>query len=342
VKPVLTSSVSSNLDEHFNENDIPSWEDYFDEKFTLVNPKDDYEFNVYRTGNCNLPAFIFIHGGGFTGLTWASFTSEIVKLSKVQCIAPDLRGHGLSQIYDENVEEFYSLDNFAKDLTFILSNSPGFKDVPNPPPIIICGHSMGGAIASHLANYELFPYNIACLALIDVIEGSAIAALSSMKQVLSSRPSSFDSIERAISWALATSYIKCNKSVRISMPSQIKKSEDKSCYVWRTDLSETSGFWHDWFKGMDKKFLNAKCGPKLVLIANPNNLDKEMTIAQMQGKFQIQMLPGSGHAVHEDCAKRIAVKFSAYLKRFRIAEPLNSGFSDLPIGVNIIKSYGSG
>ena len=68
-----------------------SWNDYFDEKI-ILEKDDNFKFNVYRKGDSSLPAFFMIHGGGFTGLTWANFTSEIVKLSKVQCIAPDLLG----------------------------------------------------------------------------------------------------------------------------------------------------------------------------------------------------------------------------------------------------------
>merc|ERR1711879_633582 len=108
------------------------------------------------------------------------------------------------------------------------------------------------------------------------------------------------------------------------MPSQVQPGpEGKLC--WRTDLSKTRPFWDEWFRGMDEKFLTSNCGPKLVLIADPQSLDKTMTIAQMQGKFQIQMLPQSGHAVHEDQPEQIATKISAYLKRFRIAEPVGGG-----------------
>ena len=188
--------------------------------------------------------------------------------------------------------------------------------------------------------------------MLDVIEGSAMAALPQMKNVVEARPRGFGSVEEAVNWALKTRYIKSAKSAGISMPSQVAYSPEHNDgnlkFLWRTDLSKTSQFWESWFKGMDKKFLSAKCGPKVVLVADPNNLDKEMTIAQMQGKFQIQMLPSSGHAVHEDCSKEIAGKFAAYLKRFRVAEGIDGGFGrELPVGFmnsggrNKVKAYGS-
>merc|ERR1712087_538544 len=113
------------------------------------------------------------------------------------------------------------------------------------------------------------------------------------------------------------------------MPSQVQKVQDK--FNWVTDLSKTRPFWDSWFRGMDKKFLSANCGPKIVLVQDPNNLDKEMTIAQMQGKFQIQMLSSSGHAVHEDQPHKITQKISSYLARFKLAEEIHSKRSAISI-----------
>merc|ERR1719219_819659 len=188
---------------------------------------------------------------------------------------------------------------------------------------------MGGAIVSHTANSPNF-YAVACVALFDVIEGSAIQALPAMEGVIRKRPKSFSNQQAAVKWALDTSYIKNVSSSRVSMPSQVVKTGYNE-FSWRTDLMRTRPFWEEWFRGMDKKFLATPCGPKLVLVADPSNLDKEMTIAQMQGKFQIQMLPQSGHAVHEDQPEQIAAKISNYLKRFRIAEPVKGGYGQDPM-----------
>ena len=375
------------------------WNEFFDEKVLV---KTDYgmEFNVYRKGDSSLPAILFVHGGGFTGLneveqylflakkkkqisffhrfhyvyhifqlfsTWSHFVKSITSQSKVQCICPDLRGHGLSTPYPTSESsasnsKFYSLDNFSKDLTSIMTQMPGFKNVVSPPKICIFGHSMGGAIVSHVANSPEF-YQVACIALFDVIEGSAMAALPSMEGVIKARPKYFPDEESAVKWALQTNYIKNLDSARVSMPSQVKKIENiaendenqqkipnqengqnnQLKYTWRTDLLKTRPFWDEWFRGMDKKFLATPCGPKLVLVTDPSNLDKEMTIAQMQGKFQIQMLPQSGHAVHEDQPVQIATKITDYLKRFRIAEPVAGGFGNDARGKSglVFKTYGN-
>ena len=66
-----------------------------------------------------------------------------------------------------------------------------------PPPIVLIGHSMGGAVAVEAA--ALISSTIA-LCVLDVVEGSALESLSAMQSVLRGRPKSFKSIEYAIQW----------------------------------------------------------------------------------------------------------------------------------------------
>ena len=50
-------------------------------------------------------------------------------------------------------------------------------------------------------------------------------------------------------------------------------------------------------------------------MAGTDRLDKDMTIAQMQGKFQLLVFPNSGHAVQEDEPERMARELVAFWKR---------------------------
>ena len=68
-----------------------------------------------------------------------------------------------------------------------------------PPPIVLVGHSMGGALAVHTAHLNCVP-NLIGLVVIDVVEGSALDALSSMQTFLQGRPKTFNSIEQAIEY----------------------------------------------------------------------------------------------------------------------------------------------
>lgn len=54
-----------------------------------------------------------------------------------------------------------------------------------------------------------------------------------------------------------------------------------------------------WFEGLSTKFLSLEV-PKLLILAGIDNLDKTMTVGQMQGKFQLQVMARTGHVVHED------------------------------------------
>lgn len=68
-----------------------------------------------------------------------------------------------------------------------------------PPPIVLMGHSMGGAVAVHVAHSDQLP-SVVGLVVIDVVEGTALGALANMQNFLRGRPQSFISIEDAIRW----------------------------------------------------------------------------------------------------------------------------------------------
>lgn len=67
------------------------------------------------------------------------------------------------------------------------------------PPIVLVGHSMGGALAVHTAARN-YIQNLLGLIVIDVVEGSAMDALSSMQTFLQGRPKMFNSVEQAIEY----------------------------------------------------------------------------------------------------------------------------------------------
>lgn len=96
-------------------------------------------------------------------------------------------------------------------------------------------------------------------------------------------------------------------------------------YTWRIDLSRSEKFWKGWFENLSDKFLDIPI-PKLLILAGIDNLDKKLTVGQMQGRFQLQVLARSGHAVHEDQPHQVAETLASYLIRNRFAEA-KSGFT---------------
>ncbi|XP_075402381.1 protein phosphatase methylesterase 1 isoform X2 [Tenrec ecaudatus] len=230
-----------------------------------------------------------------------------------------------------------------------------------PPPIMLIGHSMGGAIAVHTASSTLVP-SLLGLCMIDVVEGTAMDALNSMQNFLRGRPKTFKSLENAIEWSVKSGQIRNLESARVSMVGQVKQCEgitspegSKSIvegiieeeeeeeegsesvnkrkkeddmetkkdhpYTWRIELAKTEKYWDGWFRGLSNLFLSCPI-PKLLLLAGVDRLDKDLTIGQMQGKFQMQVLPQCGHAVHEDAPDKVAEAVATFLIRHRFAEPI--------------------
>lgn len=52
--------------------------------------------------------------------------------------------------------------------------------------------------------------------------------------------------------------------------------------MWRIDLCKTEKYWPGWFQGLSKKFLSIHA-QKLLLLANIDRMDKDLTVGQMQG-----------------------------------------------------------
>ncbi|KAI2651337.1 Protein phosphatase methylesterase 1 [Labeo rohita] len=246
-----------------------------------------------------------------------------------------------------------SAETMAKDIGKVVEALYG----ENPPPIMIIGHSMGGAIAVHTAASNHVP-SLLGLCVIDVVEGTAMDALNSMQNFLRSRPKTFKSVENAIEWSVKSGQIRNIESARVSMVGQVKKCEEplsspgvsksisegiieeeeedeeggecnhkrkkeddqeikKEClYTWRIELSKTEKYWEGWFKGLSSLFLTCSV-PKLLLLAGVDRLDKDLTIGQMQGKFQMQVLPQCGHAVHEDAPEKVADALATFMVRHR-------------------------
>jgi protein phosphatase methylesterase 1 len=58
---------------------------------------------------------------------------------------------------------------------------------------------MGGSVVVDIGHKKRLP-NVMGVVVLDVVEGSALEAIQSMNKVLSSRPTSFQSVDQAIQW----------------------------------------------------------------------------------------------------------------------------------------------
>nr|SVE73608.1 EOG090X07NZ [Daphnia atkinsoni] len=315
------------------------WSRYFTSCEKVIVNEDGDSFQVYRRGSSG-PVLVLLHGGGFSALSWALFAECIEGLISCQVLAMDMRGHGDTKTCnDQNL----SSETQAEDVVSVVKHIFG----SDPPPVVLIGHSMGGAIAVHAAATEQLP-TIAGLIVIDVVEGTAMEALASMQSFLRSRPKHFHSLDQAIEWSVRSGQIRNGDSARVSMPGQLtsdvtgecaacevsatptvlsqsgfishavtalkhgecineddeqEKGEtphafpveptfsppsatDKTGYGWRIDLTKTEHQWPGWFHGLSATFLAIPVA-KLLLLAGIDRLDRELTIGQMQGYYNL-------------------------------------------------------
>lgn len=350
------------------------WKKYFD-KYLDVEIEGG-TFRVYLSAEPDhpeRPRIITLHGGGYSGLSWALFTEEITNMIHCQVVSIDVRGHGETKVDDP---DDLCIDTLVRDVEQVINKI--FKD--ELPPLVLVGHSMGGAIAVRTAHLPSLVQNVQGIAVIDVVEGTAMDALASMQNFLRSRPTHFKSIEHAIEWCVRSGQVRNVDSAKVSMPSQILNCETgllatnevesyvsqgdtpvtatrheprPDCiaeeadteaeelpttfakpsavgdsgnmkYKWRIDLSKTERHWSGWFKGLSTAFLSVGA-PRLLLLASIDGLDRELTVGQMQGKFQMQVLARCGHAVHEDTPGEVARVISGFALRHRLTSPTESG-----------------
>lgn len=226
------------------------------------------------------------HGAGSSGLSFAVVSSEIRKrLPSAGILSLDARGHGSTVTTSGDAPPDYSLKTLRVDVLSVIEQTQlrmGWKELP---PIVLVGHSLGGAVVTDLAKSYALGNALLGYTVLDVVEGSAMDALQSMTTYLSTRPTGFASVEAGIDWHIRSRTIRNSGSARTSVPALLNEiSGGNRPWKWRTDLATTEPFWSDWFVGLSKKFLEAK-GGKMLVLAGTDRLDRELTIGQMQGTF---------------------------------------------------------
>ena len=290
---------------------------------------------------------VCLHGCPYSSLSWAPFVKAFRKKCKtqteVEIYAVDLRNHGESLSMRDGGSDF-SLKRMVEDVAMILKHM--FTQTKKDRKCVLVGHSMGASVASSLAHREDVwtredalnvddrnRTSLAGLIVVDVVEGSALKALPMMSLQLLNRPTSFRTMRDAFRWSLGFGGTTKNvDSARISFPSQLKQQNNGNSisnsdsnsertdvsspsFTFRCDVVKTEPYWKEWYLGMSERFLNAKTS-KALLLAGTDRLDTPLTIAQMQGKFQMVVFPNSGHAIQEDEPEKFTQVVQDFLTRY--------------------------
>ena len=159
---------------------------------------------------------------------------------------------------------------------------------------------------------------------IDVIEGTAMEALPFMENIVNNKPETFPSIEKGIEYMFRSGTIKNLQSAKISVPPLLEEIviNGKSMYKFKTNLMASKKYWNDWFIGLTKSFLSIKV-PKTLMLAGIERMDKDLTIAQMQGKYKLSILRNVGHIMHEDAPDKVMGVIDDFIHTFRITPQLS-------------------
>lgn len=127
---------------------------------------------------------IFLHGGGYSALSWSVLAREMAALTDCRLLAIDLRGHGETEVEGEEAD--LSGATLVEDVKAVVEKVQNDEQDKwgscQQSGVVLVGHSMGGALAARVAEARVD--GLAGLVVIDVVEGTALDALAGMQTVL--------------------------------------------------------------------------------------------------------------------------------------------------------------
>lgn len=302
-------------------------------------------------GDAAAHVYLLLHGGAACAASFALLAARLKAAGPV--VAVDLLCHGESwPVGDADTCREAMVGLSARSVTSQVLRT--FRSLLGSPvgtalhrPVVVVGHSMGAGIAVKVAN-EL--ENVAGVVMMEMVEEVAVDNLDGFADMLKGRPTGFVSPAGAVDWSLRSGLLRERASAEISVPPLLERIEaggvasaaggaggvaggdsslgdargpstgaagdsGRPAFKWRSDLCASRDQWRGWFDGVDAAFL-ALTVPKMLVLANSAaHLDRALTIAQMQGKFKLVVVPRSGHFVHEDRADEVAEAIATFVAR---------------------------
>ena len=234
------------------------------------------------------------------------------------CIRDSARGHAETKSTKLNEPMRFDRDSFIEDFVSLLNY--WFKSKISQEPlqrvsIILIGHSLGGSICTFAypkLSTEL-QKKVLGITMLDIVEEAAIMALNKVEHFLQNTPNIFGSIDDAVDWHVQHALSRLRSSAEIAIPALFTPL--KSGKVVRiTNLKTFSPFWDTWFTDLSHSFVALPVS-KLLILAGNENLDKELIVGQMQGKYQLVVFQDSGHFIQEDSPTKTAITLIDFWKR---------------------------
>lgn len=321
------SENNSGINERVQEEkDIPNWSNFFTNNETVTIPGRNFTFNTYfkvpKDLNADLksiPIFLAHHGAGSTGLSFAPLAKTLEEElgSSFGFFSFDARGHGQSKPLDPSAVSYY-LDDFIMDFVELIVwyNEKYLKSFDQSKlSLVLVGHSLGGSVCTNTFEHlpEYIRKKTIGVAMLDIVEEMAKFVLTKVDHFLAITPNVFGSVSEAIDWYQSHNYSKVKESAEISVPALFHKT--KSGKIVRiTNLASFKPYWDSWFNGLSAKFVSLPTS-KLLILAGNDNLDKELIVGQMQGKYQLIVFRDSGHFIQEDVPRKCAISLVDFWRR---------------------------
>lgn len=290
------------------------WDDFFTSRLSLQNGQSEFNVFCIEPVNDTVPLYVFHHGAGSSAMTWAPVAKELQQVFNGDreeghgcgVVAFDARGHGETRSPGKD----FSMSRLVVDAVFVIQNM--VRRFPKNP-LFLVGHSLGGSVLTNAFDVlQSEGVRVAGLILLDIVEDTAIRSLAMMHIYLANLPKSFPTLQHAIDWNVQAGTPANRSSAVISIPPLFKQMDGK--LVWVLDLKATEPYWEGWFRGLSKRFIDARTS-KMLVLAGTDSLDKELMIGQMQGKYQLVVFQDSGHFIHEDVPRKTALTILEFYKR---------------------------
>eukprot|EP00438_Fugacium_kawagutii_P022986 Skav236575 [mRNA] locus=scaffold2180:247527:253569:- [translate_table: standard] len=211
----------------------------------------------------SLHEVLCFHGAGDVALCWAQVARKLLRDQRLggrnAIVSADLRGHGRACFGHEKLDEtLRCLEHLLPDVLALLKcitrcittqSHRVAQDRVEGEGLILCGHSLGGAVAARAAQEALkmkppIPRNLRrAVVLLESVEGTATEGLSRSIAWMQARPGYRPGMSWVASaWSLSSGMLTNPQSARENVPPRLVHQEEAELQQWMQQLLLSVGW----------------------------------------------------------------------------------------------------